>query len=496
VATAHKIDEDAFTAMENMRKTRTSLLESTLKRRTKVLEHHRAQAQSALSKAAHDTAASSKKFTAQVPGAINQKAMKEKNRSKNTMKAEVGIANEEHHAWAMNELDQFSDNERQHFEIFQSAFLHAVPELAMRLDSQLVEMIGAYGGHVKREHQRSIVSSSEGRRRSMTPRGAAPRVSVTPPPREAVTPRGNRSLTPPRNGANVQRGSVTPPRGYTTPRAQLRGVVDQVQQRVSSELSCLNESVREPPLQSGLVDLDIDAVWKGPASWISSKSLTEPSILTSDTAGMADIVKRRQEADDLRSELKAAEVALGKGDWSDWGRDTSEPLEAAAKELMRSEANIEKKMEVLQKKPPEVPVAKGNPKVAEYAEDIRSQIDRLRNAKACLTQKRKQYARDAQQSHNHAVLDFEERILPSFSKLAHEAEMALEVAHALKRGSDRIPIGSVAGAWRRCILASLTILEQLWDGVGAKEEEREQFLMTVLDALLRAPGVSSKMELT
>merc|ERR1740130_263681 len=99
----------------------------------------------------------------------------------------------------------------------------------------------------------------------------------------------------------------------------------------------------------------------------------------------------------------------------------------------------------------------------EYAHTIQQDFVRVRNVKASLSRARAIYARDAQQQHNWEVLEFEDEVLPAISKLAHEAETAVECGHALRRGVDRIPICVIGGAWRRTIAASLPVLKHMWE---------------------------------
>eukprot|EP00927_Polykrikos_kofoidii_P071287 TRINITY_DN67575_c0_g1_i1.p1 TRINITY_DN67575_c0_g1~~TRINITY_DN67575_c0_g1_i1.p1 ORF type:complete len:781 (+),score=141.39 TRINITY_DN67575_c0_g1_i1:295-2637(+) len=130
----------------------------------------------------------------------------------------------------------------------------------------------------------------------------------------------------------------------------------------------------------------------------------------------------------------------------------------------------------------------------EYAVNIRQDFARARNMKVALSRARAAAARETQQRHNAEVMEFEDELLPAMSKLAHEAERALEVGYALRRGADRIPIGVISGAWRQTITVSLHIIEHIWRAGELEKSECDDFMANLVDTLLKAPGALQQLQ--
>merc|ERR1712151_1068405 len=194
------------------------------------------------------------------------------------------------------------------------------------------------------------------------------------------------------------------------------------------------------------------------------------------------------------------QAAVMKGDWEQNRNDLMEVAEAGAEGLQGVESAMEAQVKVLRAPSLGDPQAINNAAARlmkhseDYATTIRNDFVRVRNMKVALCRARAGYAREAQQQHNWEVLEFEDEVLPAISKLAHEAETAVEVGHALKRGVERIPIWVIIGAWRRGIVAAFPILKHMWDGAQIEKAEREKFVSRLFDALLRAPGAVQQFE--
>jgi len=250
----------------------------------------------------------------------------------------------------------------------------------------------------------------------------------------------------------------------------------------------------------------LDAVWAGPGTWEPPPALgggstsrasqegrrksVDDADLDTDTTDPA-LVEKQARADQLREALKASSAALTKADWKDCKDEISGIIETAAKELKHAEQTVEKAAVSVKHSQLDLPTSRKFTSIAEsHLDDVRNQIERVRAAKTTLCESRNKYTRETQHRHNKYVLSFEDKVVPAFSNLCQEAESAFEISHALKRGVSRVPISTLAGTWRRSLLASLTIIDHIWESLNVGPDVRDRFVVSLLDALQRAPGAN------
>eukprot|EP00929_Paragymnodinium_shiwhaense_P070514 TRINITY_DN35704_c0_g1_i1.p1 TRINITY_DN35704_c0_g1~~TRINITY_DN35704_c0_g1_i1.p1 ORF type:complete len:774 (-),score=255.86 TRINITY_DN35704_c0_g1_i1:66-2387(-) len=554
IAAAHKLDEEAFSAMENMHKARCSVLEATLKRQQKELQDFKRDYQELLADVANKTLAlpnetmenffldnlatgkpnpgskMRRPLVAPPPPSITQKTLdRMMQRRIAVAKAEAQAASDAHAREAVDKLAEFAMKEQEHLLAFQVAVGKVGPDLAQQLQDRLAQLSSeAQVQHTAMEkaqaEERRRAEEAEAARRGRErakgdQRGGGSRG-------HGVRLRGGEQQTTLRTGLQLMPGTVQP---TSSQGQQMRRPGPE---RSTSEYDSTNGS----PMQQSVSEGDElsprptdDQQSPGEPSYtadsMASHEMLQDDISESDGvasglledefelhahgAMMAEELDREEEMQRMHrrneiarlcSQLKETQAALTKGDWVARAKDLKEVADAATVALKGSEAALEAQAKVLGQPTLNDPrginaVSSRFMKVAEdYSSQIQADFVRVRNMKAALSRARASYARDAQQQHNYQVLEFEDEVLPAVSKLAHEAETAIEVGHAIKRGVDRIPICVIAGAWRRTIAASFPVLKHMWEGAHVEKADREKFVVSLFDVLLRAPGATTLLE--
>jgi hypothetical protein len=514
IAEVHAIDSEAFTAMENMHKARCSVMEAAMQRQQGELSVFRNEFQEQLAEVA--------KGTLQLPQEGNEnyfrsadlrKAVKRRQHyaPPNTMtpkaldklmrrrievaKAESAAASDAHARAAVVQLANFAMKEQEHLLNFQMAVEKVGPELATSLEDELSKLTQAAqaAARAAREAQTaSEAAAHQSENRSQVKKSSSLRKEDS----NGATGKAASKLPHPAH----LRGQVHPAGVHArTNDAKAKDPYD----RLDSPQASYCSMDADQHASDGFIDEDGNHVQNGRAS---TEMLAESpaSSHASRESGLGDREEefnrryRRLEIDRQKQELDATKAAVEDGDWVNARKDILEVAEAGAEALKASESALEAQAKALREAKDHKGITTATNRLMKHAEDyamtIRSDFVRVRNMKVALCRARAQYARDAQQQHNFEVLEFEDDVLPAISKLAHEAETAVEVGHALKRGVDKIPICVIAGAWRRAIVASFPVLKHLWDGARVEKPEREQFVSRLFDALLRAPGAVEMFE--
>eukprot|EP00928_Gymnodinium_smaydae_P078596 TRINITY_DN62718_c0_g1_i1.p1 TRINITY_DN62718_c0_g1~~TRINITY_DN62718_c0_g1_i1.p1 ORF type:complete len:703 (-),score=194.80 TRINITY_DN62718_c0_g1_i1:130-2238(-) len=495
LAEVNRVDAEAFSAMETMHKARCRLLDETLRGKQKELVGYKKLCKEQLNKIGDDFAAPReseapcKAATPKAPPPV-QKAYKQ------VLKERIAVAEarvryycEEQTEEAMAQMDAFAAKERAYMSNHDAAMIKVKAELTAELEARLGDMSEQV---VALAEQRQLKQEALRERAEwkLTLQQAGARRPTWP--REAGHHHHHRQHSPgsPHSQSSSPQSPPTAFGGRTAAASSssARLSAPPVRHKASFSIAFGREEPDESEGESDDEDLD------------------EP-----DEA----MLHQEQEILRLRKELQDAQDALLRDDCSEWRSDLDSVIETGAAALKAKQAAIGAKAKVLrrgsvlsQADSAESPgstntlvspaaLTNGNT----FAQDVHDVADthcklmhdefaRIRNLKVALSRGRAGRIREAQQLHNWEVLDFEDQILPAVSRLAHEAETAIEVDHALKRGVERIPVAVIASAWKRAFSAVVPIMKHLWDGAGIEEAEREPLVAEIIDALSRAPTVA------
>lgn len=193
----------------------------------------------------------------------------------------------------------------------------------------------------------------------------------------------------------------------------------------------------------------------------------------------------------LRARLQAAEAALIKGDWNgDWRNDIRDVAAAGDQVMHAAEQALQSQTHLFRTTASPVAVAQQEfvQLTGEYQQAVHAELVKMRDTKVALCQARAAQLQEAVVHHDEHIVALEAELLRALSRLAKETEAMMEVGHAVKRGDTQIPVGVVAGAWRRSILTSIPLLQQIWDRQRVPEPERQAVICKLLAVLSHSPS--------
>eukprot|EP00930_Biecheleria_cincta_P097376 TRINITY_DN89098_c0_g1_i1.p1 TRINITY_DN89098_c0_g1~~TRINITY_DN89098_c0_g1_i1.p1 ORF type:complete len:628 (+),score=153.03 TRINITY_DN89098_c0_g1_i1:81-1886(+) len=205
----------------------------------------------------------------------------------------------------------------------------------------------------------------------------------------------------------------------------------------------------------------------------------------------------------LKANISGLLSGFSRGEWGEveWQQDIQDASQDGASLLRQAEAALESQVGAFRKGQGNY-VAQHDEKwlrgvvtnlttsTKEYVDGLHECFERLQTVKLALNRDRRDKVLETCWNQERLAAEAETELLQSVSKLAHEAEAVKEVGHALRRGSERLPVAVVAACWRNAILASFPVLIRAWQTLRASPAVQNDFLARLLAVFARS-GVTA-----
>jgi len=493
VTEAHSLDEESLVAAEDTQSARRAVLERALQRHWRGLQTFRTELQDRIVQGAQELQdapgeTSRRRRQEMQSGAVAATLAKRAWDRINTAKAEASRAVEEQRKAAETLIDTVAQREVLRAQHYDAAVREVGPLVKARLDGELKRLRETFLAEQQAAASEAAAAAAEDGPQAVKSHGAGIGLSGSFEPNASPFSRYGGRLASRRTTGGLSRKSIVPGADLAA-RPSAFQVGESSFYRRRSTVS-----------RQSRVSLGTD-VFSQREDMVSSATEDSDGSVNSEREEAIAREERIRLVHQLRQQLQQAQVAVGKGDWNgDWRRDLTEAVNLGRQAIRDAEAALEGQGKAVlrsDRSDNDATAQMFSDTFVEMAErakshvaELRTEMVKLRNAKAGFAMTRAGYFTDLMQQIENDAGGVETDSWLLVSKMTREAETCIEVGRTIDRGADRFPVAVIAGAWRRSVAAALPLLPRIWEVAGVDEARQLEFADRLLAILAKTkPGL-------